>query len=351
LPKAREVAEQMLGLAQHEQDPARLMQAHIALGQTLFYLGVFAPARAYLEQGMALDDPTRDRSGAVRLSSQIQGVNGRRYAAWTLWYLGYPEQALQRSHEAIALAQKREHPYTLAYALHHAAVLHGLRREAQAAYAQAEEVISLARQQELPVMVMRGTFPSGWALAVRGQRAEGIAQMRQGMDAEGMIGRVQRPYRLALLAEVYGQIGQTTEARHLLEEALALTHHFGGHFYQAEVYRLIGEILLIRNAGGDVSGSPPPELSMVDGHEGEATGPSPRPTEAEPCFRQALDIARQQQAKSLELRAAMSLSRLWQQQGQRDDAYQLLAPIYDWFTEGFDTADLQGAKALLEALR
>jgi hypothetical protein len=135
----------------------------------------------------------------------------------------------------------------------------------------------------------------------------------------------------------------------LLAEALALTHRHGGHFYEAEVHRLTGEILL-HDAGGGVSWSQALESPRVDGHEGEATGPSPRPTEAETWFRQALDIAHRQQAKSLELRAAMSLSRMWQQQGRRTEAHQLLAPIYGWFTEGFDTADLQDAKALLEAL-
>jgi predicted ATPase len=351
LPKAQELAEQMLGLAQRQQEPARLIQAYIALGQTLFYLGVFAPARAYLEQGMALDDPTRDRSAAVRFSSQIQGVNCRRYTAWTLWDLGYPEPAQQRSHEAIALAQKRAHPDSVAYALDHAAVLHSLRREAQLAQVRAEAVIALARQQELPLMVARETFPRGWALAWQGQRAEGIAHMRQGMDAEGMIGRVQRPYRLAMLAEIYGQIGQTAEALRLLAEALVLTHQYGRHFYAAEVHHLIGELLLMQDAGGDSSEGLPLDLSMIDGHVSEATGPSPRPTEAETCFHQALDIARQQQAKALELRAAMSLSRLWQQQGKRDEARELLAPVYGWFTEGFNIADLQEAKALLEALR
>ena len=117
------------------------------------------------------------------------------------------------------------------------------------------------------------------------------------------------------------------------------------------MYRLTGELLLMQDAGGGVSGSLPPELSMIDAHEGEATGHRPDHTEAETWFRQSLDIARQQQAKSLELRAAMSLSRLWQQQDKRTAAYQLLAPIYDWFTEGFDTADLHDAKALLGALR
>ena len=350
LLKARELAEEMLGFAQREPEPARLMQAYIALGQTLFYLGEFARAHASLDQGIALDDPTRDRLAAVRFSSQMQGVNGRRYASWVLWYRGYPAQARQRSHEAIALAEERAHPYSLAYALYHAAVLHVLRRDAQAAQAHAEAVIVLAQQQELPVMRARGTFPRGWALAAQGQVTEGIAHMHQGMDVEGMIGGVQRPYRLALMAEAYGRIGQTVEARRLLAEALTVTHGYEGHFYEAEVHRLTGEVLLIQDVDGGVSGNLPPELSMGDGHEGEATGPSPRPTEAETWFRQALDIARRQEAKSLELRAAMSLSRLWQRQGKRTEAYQLLAPIYGWFTEGFDTPDLQEAKALLETL-
>jgi hypothetical protein len=158
--------------------------------------------------------------------------------------------------------------------------------------------------------------------------------MRQGMDAQRKMGvAVLPPHRLALLAEGVVSIRQ-----------------HGGDYYEAEVYRLTGELRLMEDAGRGVSDGPPPDLSMMDGHEGEATDPSPRQTDPEICFRQALDIARRQQAKSLELRAAMSLSRLWQQQGRRTEAYQLLAPIYGWFTEGFDTADLQDAKVSLEAL-
>jgi hypothetical protein len=142
----------------------------------------------------------------------------------------------------------------------------------------------------------------------------------------------------------------TAEARRLLAEALALTHQYGGHFYEAEVYRLTGEILLMQDAGGGISEGLPPDPSMVDEHESEATGQSPRQAEAEAWFRQALDVARRQQTKSLELRAAMSLSRLWQKQDKRTEAYQLLAPVYGWFTEGYDTADLQEAKVLLDAL-
>jgi tetratricopeptide (TPR) repeat protein len=317
----------------------------------------FTRARASLDQAMALDAPTRDRSPAIRLSDHIQGVSIqgvsiRRHAAWTLWYLGYPEQARQRSHEAITLAQELAHPFSLAYALYHATELHCLRREAQAAEALAEAMIVLARQHEFPGMVARGTVLRGWALAAQGQSTEGIAQIRQGMDALGTMGgeAAQHRYRLALLAEAYAWIGQTAKALGLLDEALALTRHYGGHFYEAEVYRLTGEILLMQDTGGGMSERTPPELPMVDKHQSETTNPSPGHTQAETWFRQALDIARRQQAKSLELRAAMSLSRLWQGQGKYTDAYRLLAPICGWFTEGFDTADLQDAKALLEAL-
>jgi tetratricopeptide (TPR) repeat protein len=326
LPQARELAEQLLSLAQREPHRARLMRAYNVLGATSLYLRVFAPARAYLEQGIALDALPRDRSAGVRLSDHIQGssmlgVSGRRHVALTLWYLGYPAQALERSREAIALAQELAHPYSLAYALYFATQLHCLRREAPAAQVQAEALIALARRQDFPARGVRGTALRGWALAAQGQSTEGIAQMRQGMDAHRSMGAMQGPYDLALLAAAYGWIGQTAEALRLLNEALALTHQYGGHFYQAEVHRLTGELLLIQDAAGGMSGSPPPELSMIDGHDGEAIGQSPRPTEPETCFRQVLDIARQQQAKSLELRAAMSLSRLWQRQGQRTEAY------------------------------
>ena len=167
------------------------------LGPTSLYLGAFAPARAYLDQGIALDDaPTGPLSGrrlSDHLGGSILGVSCRRHAAWTLWYLGYPEQARQRSHEAIALAQELAHPYSLAYALYFAAVLHCLRREAPAAQAQAEALMELARQQEFPARVVRGTVLRGWALAAQGQSTEGIAQMRQGMDAQRSMGAIAAP--------------------------------------------------------------------------------------------------------------------------------------------------------------
>jgi predicted ATPase len=165
----------------------------------------------------------------------------------------------------------------------------------------------------------------GWALAVQGQGEAGIAQMREGLTTWGAMGdKLYRPYQLLQLAEVYGIVGQAEEGLRVLAEARAAVPHREGRFYEAELSRLEGEILLALS----------PENHAA----------------ATPCFHQALTVARRQQAKSLELRAAMSLSRLWQQQGKRTEAYELLAPIYGWFTEGFDTADLQAAKSLLAAL-
>jgi len=247
------------------------------------------------------------------------------FVAWALWYLGYPDQALRRIHEALTLAQELSHPFSLALALAFAAWLHQLRREGQAAQERAAAAIALSTDQGFPFWEAWGTILRGSVLAEQGQRAEGIAQMRQGIAAWRATGaELQRPYYLALLAEPCGKGGQAEEGLSVLAEALTAVHKTGERQHEAELYRLKGELLLKQGV--------------------------PDEQEAESCLRQAIDVARQQQAKSLELRAAMSLSRLWQQQGKRFEARELLAPIYGWFTEGFDTADLQEARALLEAL-
>jgi predicted ATPase len=319
---ALELGEQLLSLAHHAQDPAQLLQAHMGLGSTLFWLGEVAPARAQLEEGLALDASQQQRAAVLGYQSDDPGVTCRRYAAWALWWLGYPDQALQRSHEARILAQALSHPYSLASALYNGAVLHCLRREAQIAQRQAEAVIELSREQGFAQRLATGTILQGWALAEQGQRDEGMAQMRQGLEAYRATGaELLRPLVLGLLAEGYRAGGQAVEGLMALDEALAVVHTSGARFYEAELYRLRGELQLRHVVGRD---------------------------DAEACFRQALDRASRQQAKSLELRAALSLSRLWQQQGKRDEARELLAPIYGWFTEGFDTADLQEAKALLD---
>jgi predicted ATPase len=309
LETARELGEQLLNLAQDTQDAILLLEAHRALGTSLFYLGELTPARVHLEQGMTLYNPQQHRSLAFRFG-QDPGVVCRGFAAWALGVVGYPDQALQ---------------FTLAYALDFTARIHQLRREGHQTRYWAEALLKLSREQGFTQRLATGAILLGWALAAQGQRAEGIAQVRHGLDAfRGTGAELARPYYLALLAEASGQVGQAGEGLPLLAEALALVHKNGERWWEAELHRLKGELLLILS----------PE-NQVD---------------AEACFRQALDIARRQQAKSLELRAAMSLSRLWQRQGKRDEAHQLLAEIYGWFTEGFDTADLQEAKALLEEL-
>jgi predicted ATPase len=242
-----------------------------------------------------------------------------------LWALGYPDQALQASSRALALARELAHPASLAAALSFAAVLHQFRREREAVHELAEALIALATEQGDAERLARGTILRGWALYVQGQGAEGLAQMRQGLAAlQATGGAVRRQLFLPLLAEAYAGIGQSAEGLHVLAEALAAVEKTGGRFYEAELYRLKGELLSRRAL--------------------------PDEDHADTCFRRALEVAHHQQAKSLELRAAMSLARLWQQQGKRAEAQALLAPVYGWFTEGFDTADLQDAKALLHAL-
>jgi predicted ATPase len=321
---ARELGEQLLHLARRVQTPALLLVAHRVLGQTLAFLGEFATARVHLEREMTLYD--LEQHGAfASLYGQDQGVICRSWAALTLWSLGYPDQALRRSREALTLARELAHPFSLAYAMCFAGMLWQLCRDVQAAQERALAEIVLCTEQGFALYLARGTILQGWAIAEQGQGAAGLAQMHQGLVAYQATGAaVFRPYYLAFIAEAYGKVGQAGEGLGLLDEALAAVHKTGERFYEAELYRLKGELLLVRSAE----------------HHGEA----------EACFQHALLVARHQQAKSLELRAAMSLSRLWQRQGKRNAAYELLAPVYGWFTEGFDTTDLQEAKALLEAL-
>jgi predicted ATPase len=320
---ARQVGEQCLALAQHTDEPALLLEAHRALGVPLFYLGELARSRFHLEQGSALYDLQQYRSHIFRYGLD-PGVNCL-LVAWPLWLLGYPDQALERSRDAITLAQELSHPYSLAYALQSAMRVHRCRREVRAAREQAEALLALSNQQGFAQWAAGGTMMCGWALTVQGHGEEGITQMHQGLTAWRAMGiEAGLPYWLAMLAEVYGRTGQVEAGMCVLAEALALVDTTEEHWWEAELHRLKGELLLALSTDNAA--------------------------EAEPCFHQALAIARRQQAKSLELRAATSLSQLWRRQGKRDDAHELLAPIYGWFTEGFDTADLQEAKALLTTL-
>jgi class 3 adenylate cyclase/predicted ATPase len=336
LQTARELGEQLLTLAQSAQDPALLLEAHHALWVTLLYRGELLPARAHMEQGIALYDPQQHRALAFLYGSHDPAMCCQSSAAVALWLLGYPEQALESMHDGLTRAQELSHPFSLAWALHLAAELHQLRREGQLSQERAEALIVLSSEQAFTQLVAWGTTLGGWALAEQKEGEEGIVQMRRGLAAWRATGAEwEGPYILALLAEAYGKVGQADEGLSVLAEALAAAHKTGERYYEAELYRLKGMLML--------------QLFNVQGLQFKIAN-SQAEAEAEACFHKAIEIARRQEAKSLELRAVMSLSRLWQTQGKQHEAHSMLSEIYGWFTEGFDTKDLQEAKTLLEQL-
>ena len=320
----RELGETLLRLAQRTHDPALTVIAHNTLGDTWFNLGMFPAARMHLEEAIASYTHDQRRALVFRMGPD-PGVACRIYAFATLWMLGYPAQALARIHEALALAHELSHPYSLAFVRYWAAMVSQWRRDGSTVHAQAEAAVTLSTEQGFPHWVALGTSLCGWALAMQGQGEAGMAQVRQGIAAYRATGAALNvPYLCTVLAEVCDQLGHTADGLQALAEAHTLVEQQDERWWEAEVCRLRGVVLLRQ--------------------------PGTPQAEAEACFQQALTVARRQQAKSLELRAAMSLSRLWQQQGKRQAAHALLAPVYGWFTEGFDTADLQDAKVLLEAL-
>jgi len=324
LHTARELGDTLLRLAHQAYDPALAVVAHYALGVTWLYLGVLPAARQHLQAGIAHYTPDQHQAPVFRMGLD-PGVGCRVHAAWSLWLLGYPEQALARIHDALALAHELSHPFSLGYARCLAVYVYQFRRDVPAVHEQAEACVMLSTEQGFPFWVALGTSLQGWALVMQGQGEAGLAQVRQGIAAWRATGAALHvPYLCTVLAEVYDHLGHTEDGLQALAEAHTLVEQHEERYWEAEICRLRG-VLLLRQTGTPQS-------------------------EAEAWLRRALDVARRQEAKSLELRAAMSLSRLWQQQGQRAEAHALLAPVYSWFTEGFDTADLQEAKVLLEAL-
>lgn len=348
LATARELGEQLLSMAERTQESTLLLEAHRALGSTLLWQGNFPRALVHLEQGMTLSTSQRHRSFPFLQGGADPGVSCLCEAARALWFLGYPDQALRRSQAALELAQERSDPFSLGFSLVFAAGLHQLRREGQAAQKRAEEAITFAGEQGFASLLSAGTIRRGWALAAQGQAEEGLKQMQQGLTARQTAGaELAQPYFLALQAEVYGKVGQREKALSLLAQALAAVHSSGERRLEAELYRLKGQLLLQPEARGWR-----PETSSLSSQASNLKPLVSREVEreAEECFLKAVEIARQQSAKSLELRAVVSLCRLWKGQGKAEQAQQMLAEIYDWFTEGFDTADLREAKALLEEL-
>ncbi len=321
LRKSCEIGEQLLRMAESARDPELLSYAHLALGDTSFSTGKWLRAKEHLELALSF----HHRKGSILIGHDA-GANCLSYLALVLWALGYPEQALQQGKAAIELSEALSHPPSLAFALGVVCYFHQYQREAQTARRFAERLIALSAEQGFAHWLAQGRIAHGWASAALGHREEGVAELREGLGGFRAIGvEVLRPHDLCLLAEACMEAGRVDDSLDALSEALDAVDEHDIRHCEAEIHRLKGESLLRSGA------------SSVE--------------EAERCFQRAIDVAKRQGAKSFELRATMSLARLLRgDTGRRDEARALLVRVYDWFTEGFDTADLKGAKALIEDL-
>jgi predicted ATPase len=324
--RAYEVGQRLLALAQQQHDPACLLEAYRALGTATLYRGDVAETSQHFENALALYASHFQGTQPVPQYAGIEtGVCCIIYSAHALWFRGYGDQARVRLHHGQQLAEASPYPFTRTWTLTWAARAAQVRREVQLTLERAEAGLALAEQHGFAGHIPQGRLLRGWARTMQDRSVAHVAQMQQQLAAlEAMGTKSVSAYARILLAEALCVGEQREAALAVLTEALQHMETTNEQTFQAEAYRLKGELLLAR---------------AQDHHE-----------EAAICLHQALRVARQQQIKSWELRAAMSLSRLWQQQGKQAEARALLAPVYGWFTEGFDTADLQEAKALLEEL-
>jgi predicted ATPase len=319
LSRCYEEAAEMHALAEGRCDPDLRLIAHNVLQQPLFHRGDFTDARRHQEQGLALYD-VRQHRGLTAVYGEDPGVGCRVYGAATLWHLGYPEQALRRARAGRELAEELAAPFNVAQALYYGTFTHACRRDPDQARLWATALMYVCREHGFALLLAGGTIMHGWCLAQHGQADEGIGQMREGLAAWHATGALShRPYHLALLAETLGRVERVHEGLAAVAEAQALCASTGERFCDAELHRVKGEL---QRASSDA-------------------------LEAEVCLKEALAVARRQQSKSLELRAALSLGRLLRDQGRIDEACQPLRDVYGWFTEGWDTTDLQEARAFL----
>jgi len=322
--EARALAEEFLELAAAQDEPRVSGVGHSMVAYAAWWQGDFIDVRDHSREGLALYDLDEFRAGATNYN-QNPGIICGYLSALSNWVLGYPTQAIEAMQLAITHARQTEDPYGVGLTLLFAAQLAQLRREPEAARVLAEEAIALSTEHGLYAVELWCLLPRGWAVAQQGDVPAGLSDIREAMHRRRAveIGAVW-PWFLTLLAEAEGSLGRFDEAIRALDEAQSWVGRNDERLYAAEAYRVKGELLLRQRV--------------------------PDPAAAERCFKQALAMSIAQQAKSWELRAATSLARKWLQDGLIDDARTLLSPVYDWFTEGFDTADLRDAKALLEQL-
>jgi predicted ATPase len=321
--RARELADEALSLAQQAEDPLLVALGHWRLGFVLFALGACTPTRAHLKHMLAFYEP-RHHDSFIFLSGSDPGVSALAYDACCLWCLGYPDQATTRSKEALTLARALGHAFALAEALWCAGCLfNAMRREPLALRGSSEELLRLVNEKAMPTWLGVAICHQGQALAMLGQVQEGMAQILEGMaERASMEVRLYVPQSLGFLAEAQAKAGQPGQSLATLAEALTVVEQTDERLWEADLYRVQAEVLHMQA----------------------------RDAEAEASFQRAIEVARRQEARSWELRATTGLARLWHQQGQTAEAHALLAEIYGWFTEGFDTPDLLEAGALLEAL-
>ena len=318
---AREVADEFLRRAQDHQEASATVVAHRIGGTGAFWRGEVAAARTYLERTLAVYDPERRRSLAF-LYVQDPRVAALSVLSWTLLVLGHPEQARARSREALDTARELAHVNTLAYALLFACFFEQFRQAGREAQDRAEALVELSTEQNFPHFLAAASMIRGWALTHSGEAETGLAQLQQGLPAWRATGAgLYEPYFLGLQAEAHGRSGAVEEGLDLVAKALARVEETGERWFEAELHRMMGQLML--------------RLPKAD------------PAAAEARFRQAASVARQQGAKLWELRAATRLARLWAEHCRRDEAHDLLSPLYSQFTEGFGTADLQAARAIL----
>jgi predicted ATPase len=323
LPAAQQFGQQLLNLATEAQDPSLLLLASCAMGHTQAFLGDFGSAQEHLERGIAL----YAASPAAWRSSYIwnPGVVCLIRSAHVLSLIGFAEQAESRSQTALRFAEETSEPFNLACVLATTAWLNQQRRDARLTLEWSESAIKLSGKNGFPFWLAMGRVLRGWALGERGQSEEGIDEIHAGLDSWRATGaETLDTYWLALLAEACGKAGRAEEGLSALAEALKTAAKSQERWREAELHRLKGTLQLMRYASDD--------------------------GEAEQSFRRAIEIAQQQAARMFELRATVSLARLLARQGRHDEAREMLDGIYNWFTEGFDTADLKEAKALIDEL-
>jgi len=321
---ARQRAQQLLRRAQSTDDQTLLVLGHYAMGHTSLHTGELLLARKHQDIVLSLYDQERDRHLAFSIGGDAR-VSCLSYAGWTLWHLGYPDQAVERCKEAVASAQSLSHLNSLVLAEFFFTIVRVLRREPSIVQESAERLIAFSAEHGFGAWLVFGPTCRGWAMAQQSRGKEGIEQMRQALAVTHAAGAdIGRSHTLCWLAEGYREDGRLGEALDTVKEALAAADAQEERYYEPEIHRLKGELLLMQN----------------NSNAGEA----------QRCFQRAIEIARKQSGKSLELRATTSLARLLERQGKRDEARAMLAEIYNWFTEGFDTADLKDAQALLDEL-